>query len=103
MREGGLTSDPYKESEWALFEAMDTAYTDGTLCLHPTLISDIEAAYERVSRRDFGAHYDEYRALSDERSAIFEEVCSKRLPRWHYFCRIPYCQCDYPKSADELW
>lgn len=93
----------YTQSERALCERVDIVYEQGTLCAseNTTLLDETQAAHERVTRERYGAHYEAFRGLFDERNRELSKVAEKHVLRQPYLCRIEGCGCDYPKSVEE--
>jgi hypothetical protein len=54
---------------------------------------------EATGRRKYGGHYDTYVAMLDEFSRDLHEI--RVAPKQFYLCRVPGCQCVYPKTEEE--
>jgi len=90
-------------SERVLWERMVSAFPAGTLCLpeNKTLRDELNAAFERVAREKYGKHYDEYREIDNIYLDELAEISQRRVPRFHYVCRVKDCACSYPKDEAE--
>jgi hypothetical protein len=31
-----------------------------------------------------------------------DDICSRAVPRFHYLCRVPGCECNYPETEAEF-
>lgn len=90
-------------SERVLYERMDAVYEAGTLCEpgNATLHSELDAAFKRLSQEWYGEHAGEYEQLVEECSQKIDEIAARKAPRKIYLCRVPGCECQYPKTEEE--
>lgn len=90
-------------SEQILYERMNTAYNDGTLCLpeNKNLWDELAVAFDRVARERYGQYYDEYRKVNSIYLDELSEITRRRAPAGAYLCRVADCVCSYPKTEEE--
>lgn len=101
LRDTVLDVVEYTEEERALVDRIEEGYANGTYCADPSLWDELAAAFDRVDREKYGAHYDRFREIYDACNAEIEEVMTRRAPRNLYLCRVPGCSCNSPKTEAE--
>lgn len=91
-------------SERVLFERRDAAGEQGRVCApeNATLDDEIDAAVERVQRKLYGPHYETGAHLLERFKAEIDRIVERRVPRFHYLCRVEGCACGYPKTEEEF-
>lgn len=93
----------FSVSERVLFERLESAFTEGWLCMpeNSTIREEIGMAIERISRAKWGEHHAKVEAVCDEHLEELKQICAHLIPRRIYVCRVPGCGCEYPKTEEE--
>jgi hypothetical protein len=93
-------------SERVLLERFHAAIEGGTLFCAPEnamLQDELQAAFDRVARAEWGEHYAALRALTNEQDRTLRSLCVGRTPRRVYLCRVRGCQCLHAKTEEEWY
>lgn len=101
---GGISypAADFTPEEVAAFERCDALYWRGEVCApeFTRVRGMMAAAGERVLVARFGEHAEDVRRLMDEYGKSFDGITEMRAG-CAYLCRLPGCECEYPKTFDE--
>jgi hypothetical protein len=89
----------YSISERALWEKWSAIHRDGLRCANAAVKAEVDAMCEATGRRKYGEHYDTYVAMLNEFTRGLHEI--RGVPKQIYLCRVPECQCVYPKTLEQ--
>lgn len=91
-------SHNFTPAEAADFATLDGCFWRGDLCQHKALRASVLASIDRHTAKRYGEHADEVRANSEEYGEALRAIEKAPLP---YLCRVPGCECEYPKTLTE--